>query len=153
MSSRTPTQVDLPRLQQIVAAYGSRPSRWPEKERDSALVLLQSHPEIQSILEQESDLDAWLDLAPDLAPSANLHARVIAAALQPRASWVERVNRWAAGLWPIGHNLQPIGALAAAAILGLATGFLAPTSDAASSDAWDSEVLVIDDDIDDGDLP
>lgn len=70
------------RLEQLIEAYGASPRRWPEAERAAAERLLAERPELRASLQAAGDLDHWLDLSPNPRPSAALHDRVLASAVQ-----------------------------------------------------------------------
>lgn len=72
--------MSLQRFAQILDAYGARPERWPENEREEARALLQRSPGARAEHEAARRLDAALDTAPLLTPSSELEARVLAAA-------------------------------------------------------------------------
>ena len=72
------------RLEQLIAAYGASPRRWPDAERAAAERLLAERPELRAVLQAAGDLDHWLDLSPSPRPSTALHDRVLASAVQAR---------------------------------------------------------------------
>lgn len=76
--------MDATRFAALLAAYGARPERWPERERPAAQALLASSPAARAHHEAALRLDELLDLAPAATPSADLTARVLASA--PRAA-------------------------------------------------------------------
>jgi hypothetical protein len=140
------------RLAQILATYGSHPNRWPANERQAAVALLATHEQAQQVLAQEAELDAILAVAPTVEPSHRLRERILRAAPSAPTAWSDRLDRWASGLWPMGRSYQPLGALAAAAALGIAVGLVLPSqdTDADSSDLGDGTYEAF---ADLGDLP
>ncbi|MBV1686759.1 hypothetical protein KRR38_03490 [Novosphingobium sp. G106] len=94
------------RLTQILAAYGSRPERWPEGERADAMALLESG--------QAGHLDAErLDRALDRLTVAHPDAALVGQALAGFAASSSLLRRW----W-----FAPL--LAGSGALGVATGAL-----------------------------
>lgn len=69
------------RFDSIVDAYGARPDRWPEAEREAAEAYLQAHPEARVALDAAAELDGLIKsaaIAPQ--PSEMLSARLLRAA-------------------------------------------------------------------------
>jgi hypothetical protein len=100
------------RLDQLIAAYGAEPARWPAKERAEAEALLGANP---AALDAARALDAALDAWKPQFPTMDLRNRVLATAPKPRVQG--RVWVWARPrLW-----LQGAG-LAMACAAGVAVG-------------------------------
>jgi ferric-dicitrate binding protein FerR (iron transport regulator) len=65
--------LELERFKALLAAYGARPERFPDRERDAALALLESSEEARSLARAESALDdvfahpPGVELSPGLA--------------------------------------------------------------------------------------
>ncbi len=121
---------DLERFRTFVEAYGANLERWPLEARRVAERALGTR-EAQAWLAEQSPIDAWLDQAPELAPSAALLRRV--------AEIPARHARSPAGsAWPFGRLWHVVAAAAAAAIMGITVGLSAPdlTSDN-GTDEWD----------------
>ena len=72
--------ISLDRLRDVLDCYGADPRRWPQEEREPALVLLSRSAEARRYRDEVVRLDRALDLAPVEPPSAALAARVLAAA-------------------------------------------------------------------------
>ncbi|MBV1877565.1 MAG: hypothetical protein KUG79_07980 [Pseudomonadales bacterium] len=53
--------MNLARFTQIVSAYGSKPTAWPEAERSAAEVFVTTNPNAKILLHKESLLDNQLD--------------------------------------------------------------------------------------------
>ena len=70
--------MDLKRLHTLLDAYGADPGRWPAAERVPALALVERSPEARRARDAAAALDRVLDLAPDVEPSLDLGARVLA---------------------------------------------------------------------------
>lgn len=86
----------LARFEQLVAAYGAQPQRWPELERRAAEMLLESDPRAARLLADADALDAILFVHQAPAPSAALHARIVASA--PRRRIGRSARLWWSGL-------------------------------------------------------
>jgi hypothetical protein len=140
------------RFEQLVACYGADERRWPEEERQAAAAWAKSSPQAAALLQEARVVDGWLDQVPGLEPSAAARRAVLQAAPVPRVSWAERLDRWAAGLWPLGHNWQPVGALALAAVLGLATGVAMPANEA-EQEVYEASELSLEEVAELGELP
>ena len=97
------------RFEEILAAYGADPLRWPDAERDEAL----RHQAGESAAAARA-LDRALDLNTQAVDVDAFTARAMANFAKPRASVTPLPRR---------ANLAPIWALAACAVLGLAIGF------------------------------
>ncbi len=99
--------MDAARFEEIVAAYGAEPRRWPEAERADAEAFA-ARPEAASMMAEAGSLDALLDASAEITPlNLAFVRRVIAAAPKPTS----RLN------W------RPAAALAASALIGMALGF------------------------------
>ncbi|NBB65412.1 hypothetical protein GVN18_39805 [Pseudomonas sp. ODNR1LW] len=68
------------RLQTLAEAYGADLRRWPASERAFAESLLAADPALRAVLDEAAALDALLDASPAPTPSADLAARILAAA-------------------------------------------------------------------------
>jgi len=100
------------RLERLIEAYGAEPARWPASERAAGERHLADHHAAQARLNAARALDAALDAWGPQPVTAELRARVLAAAPQGRARrpvWTLR------GLWLSGAGLA---ACAAGAITG-----------------------------------
>jgi hypothetical protein len=116
MSTRD--RLDQATFEQLLEVYGSRVERWPEPLREPLSRLLESSKPAQLRWAEATELDAWLDAAPDIEPASELVARIASLpALHPRP---ERL-----GWWPFGNPLAPLLAWGAAAALGVALGVVA----------------------------
>mgnify|MGYP001246019131 CR=1 FL=1 len=112
------------RFETILEAYGACSNAWPSEERQSALAFLDQNPDMNELLQREAGLDDLLGSALDHQPSAALRSRVLASVPATSLAWWERVDEWAANLLTFGKSWQPIGALIAAAALGIGVGIL-----------------------------
>ena len=120
MTDRGDERMTRERLAQLIEAYGADPARWPESEREDALALISSSPQAAALRLRAAALDGLLDQASAHEPSPELKAEILARAAAPRWRAVSST------LWPFGPIWRPAAALALAAVLGLATGLVAP---------------------------
>ncbi|BCG00891.1 hypothetical protein PPGU19_054590 [Paraburkholderia sp. PGU19] len=93
------------RFRAIVDAYGAEARHWPEAERAAASAWAAQHrSEVDALLAQAAQLDAWLAsdaAATDMAPDAALIERVMASAPANRRS---RRPRRLSLIWPGGGS-------------------------------------------------
>jgi len=109
--------MDAERFEQLAAAYGGAPERWPEAERDAALAFMAAdRTAAERILFEARLIDAALDASPQPQVSQALRDRILADAPRPRTErklgfeWFG-LRGWAAG-----------AAMAAACAVGVVTG-------------------------------
>lgn len=117
------------RFAEIVGAYGSRPNRWPQAEREAALAFMNSHPRAISELRAEASLlDGLLDSSVVAPASSELRQAILqaasihratpalkATATRPKPTLWQRAGFWGAGIVGIGLA----GALAGAMTLAI----------------------------------
>lgn len=73
------------RFEQLTAAYGAQPDRWPEGERAAALAFMEAEGRAaERILFEARMIDAALDASPAPAVGAELRARILASAPRPQ---------------------------------------------------------------------
>lgn len=124
--------MDRERFEQIVAAYGAEPRRWPADERAAAEAFATAHADAATLLAEARATDALLEAAQDAAAPSDL----LAARILKRAPVAAAPITW-----------RPFAALVACAVLGLALGFggalMAPRAssadaalNAAFGDSW-----------------
>ncbi len=101
--------MDLSRFEELIAAYGAVPDRWPAAERDAARRRLRDDPKARVVFERARGLDQALDAWTAPAVSAALQGRVLAARTARGAIW--------RGWWLPGAGL--VGACAAGVVAGL----------------------------------
>jgi len=109
--------MNLARLEEILDAYGADPRRWPAEERAAAEALIAESAEAATLRENAAALDMLMDISTTPGPSPELMARVLVA---------REPSGWLPVLWPFGPIWQPVSAMAAAAVLGIAIGVTAP---------------------------
>lgn len=116
------------RCRALIDAYGADPSRWPSLERQAAeawLVQAKSAEGEEAWLNEAAELDALLDAAPPVQPSAMLLRRV--AEIPLRMGAPARREGIGLVLW------RWVALAAGAAVLGLAAGLTVPDRLAVSS--------------------
>jgi hypothetical protein len=121
--------MNLKRLEQILAAYGAKPERWPETDRRSALALLAQDARAQQLLREARRLDGLLDSLPAQAP--HLDASSLAARLseRPQEPIPLRPSVAARPRWRIPLIMPNLIGLAAAAVAGFWIGWTNPGTD------------------------
>ena len=140
------------RVEQILAAYGAKPEHWPAAERPGMLAELEVSSQAQARLAEEQELDRALEHVATCEPSAKLRAAILQAVPAPKRSWSSALDAWAESLWPTRRVWAFGGALAAAAVLGVATGLVSPDTDSAAADT-DVAAVAFDDYAQLGDVP
>lgn len=121
----TPTMT-LDRLQQLAAAYGADPRRWPESERDAAAALIAGSSAAREVLTQAGELDAVLAVVPADVPDAAMARLTSATAFPPlrqiSSPTMASVDGWwgslASAFWPRATVFA--GMMALGIITGLA---------------------------------
>lgn len=104
------------RLQALADAYGADLRRWPVSERAFAESLIAGEPSLRAVLDDAAGLDVLLAAAPVVAPSADLTARILAAA--PRRKGRGRLGQ-AIWFWERAGRRRPAPALSPASVLPL----------------------------------
>jgi hypothetical protein len=109
----------LSEFEKYLEIHGASLERWPAPLAARAEELLRSSSEARRVRERAARLDALLDRAPEIAPSASLAARVasLPAAHPRRGFW-----SW----WPFESISRPAFAWLAAAVVGIAVGRMLP---------------------------
>lgn len=128
------------RVQDLIAAYGADPSRWPQRERlaqEAVQALAAESPALAEALQQAHALDADLDAAlPVPAPLAGLRARILAQVPQPRRAWWRELGLALGGPRLVGP------AFACAFSLGLALVWILPPPQADTDSEIDSWLML-----------
>lgn len=121
------------RFEQILAAYGAEPRRWPEAERADAEAFAAANPDAAPVVADEAGLDRMLAHAGDTPDTSALAARILA----------QRPTRPARAF-----DTRAILALAACAVFGVIIGYsggqfapLADTDDYYFSAAFEAPLL------------
>lgn len=110
------------RLKQLLTSYGADPARWPEAEREAAVMLLASDPAARRMQQEAASLDEWLVRSP-VPAFAGLESRLLQQALPARglgladwlASWLRPSSE---------HPLRSLWRPAAVACVPLVLGLL-----------------------------
>jgi hypothetical protein len=118
---------ELARFRALVEAYGANPEKWPAEERPT-FERFASSAEGRAWLLEQRGVDAWLDASKELEPSADLLRRV--------AEIPVRNAKPAAWAWPLRMR-SLVGALAAAAAVGMVVGMTTNDATSDDGDAWD----------------
>jgi hypothetical protein len=136
--------LELSELVANLEIHGARLERWPAALAERARPLLAASPEARRAQSEAAALDALLDRAPVIEPSAALLSRIAAlpAAHPRRGFW-----SW----WPFESVSRPAFAWLTAAVVGIAVGRALPADDLAGSVAGDG-VAAVDELTDDSDL-
>ncbi|MEM1140081.1 MAG: hypothetical protein AAGH45_09375 [Pseudomonadota bacterium] len=148
MTDNATDPMERAEFRQLAETYGSNLAVWPSDKRAPAQRLLSDDPSARDALREAANLDALLGSVPVARPGAALRARVMAdfdrvsgerASARDHqrpagwrfwrgekgADWVRRSLEplgWSGPLW------QPVGALAACLVIGLAAGYSGPIS-------------------------
>ena len=123
------------RFAEIVGAYGSRPDRWPQAERDAALAFMERNPDAIGELRAEASLlDGLLDSSVVAPASRELREAILRAASMRQAApalkaapsrtigrskptlW-QRAGFWGAGIVGIGLAGALAGAMTLAVVV------------------------------------
>ena len=105
------TTMNRERFEQVLAAYGADPKRWPADERAALEAYAAANADAAMSLADARDIDAILDQAREpLAPNAQLASRILNAA--PRKA-----------LRTVSFDARARWALAACALLGVIAGY------------------------------
>ncbi len=101
------------RFQELLAAYGSQPEHWPERERNAAIEMLESSEIARTLAREQRALDVWLSMSSPPTLPTDLIRRLntvpetqdtlpLVRRLRVRALWAPALG-WAvaaaAGIW------------------------------------------------------
>jgi hypothetical protein len=137
---------DPGRVRKLVESYGANPDRWPEEER-RARPTLEAKDGDPAWLTEQREVDAWLDRAENIAPTADLLRKVAEIPVRHPAS-----TRWSP--WRYLRSILVVGT--AAATLGLVVGVTTPepsTTDEIAADEDDLSTLAFGVDLSEDLLP
>jgi hypothetical protein len=135
--------MNLARLENLVAAYGGDPQRWPVAERGAALALVERSAEARERVAEARRLDRALDAATNVIVDelsiARVTARIQRHLSEPRAvgggSWLSLLLDAVTPTWTRG------AALASVVALGILVGLSSDPSSFDTADAsYDSVV-------------
>ena len=104
------------RLQALADAYGADLRRWPVSERAFAESLIAGDPSLRTVLDDAAGLDVLLAAAPAVVPSADLTARILAAAPRRKAR-----GRLGQAIWFLGAGWASAACAGVVAGVGLTT--------------------------------
>lgn len=115
------------RFEQVLAAYGADPQRWPEGERGALEAYAAANADAAALLVEAREIDALLDVTREpLAPNPQLASRILNAAPRKAAR-------------TLSFDTRARWALAACALLGVVAGFgggrLAPSASTEDTEA------------------
>ena len=109
------------RLHELADAYGADLRRWPASERAFAESLIAADPSLKAVLVEAAAVDALLDAAPTLAPSAALTTRVLAAAPKAESPKSKPRGRLGRAVWYLGAGWAAAACAGVVAGVGLTT--------------------------------
>lgn len=113
------TDMEFERFQELIAAYGAEPRRWPEAEREQALALLGRSPQAREALARAHATDALLDSVAVRPAPLRLRRQLLAQAPAARPHWRQAFTSF----WRDLGGWQLAGpALAAGLALGVGIG-------------------------------
>lgn len=132
------------RLDELLAAYGSDPRRWPDAERAGAQALLARAPELAARLDAARRLDAALDLVQGEVP-ATAAGRVAARIDRHISASLNRGDggapSWRAMLWSAtGATWPRAAAFASVVVLGIVAGLSSDPSPSVATDGVLEEI-------------
>jgi hypothetical protein len=128
------------RFEQLIDAYGARPERWPDAEREAAEQWLAATPDAVVRLGEAARLDRALDAWSLPATSAVLREKVVATAPKARGTVRPAARLWWAGAgliaacamgMVVGANLADLG-FTPASTTAESTGAMLTSSDSLS---------------------
>lgn len=102
------------RFENLIAAYGAEPARWPAGEREAALAFVAAdRAQAERLLFEARMIDAMLDASPSAAVPHALRDRILAMA--PRERPERRVHLGFSGWFKAGAGLAAACAVGAVA--------------------------------------
>ena len=116
--------ITLDRLQDLFDAYGATPERWPDQERELALVFIATSEEAQGLLENAKTLDTALDTLWTPDPSPALRSGILDTFASPKMAAVNANDGLVSAIahWCPKSNIAWHRAAAAAVIFGVLCG-------------------------------
>jgi len=156
--------MNLMRFTQIIDAYGSRSEHWPEHERQAALELVSQSQEAETLLNEASNLDAWMDSGMEAGTPNNmnfsaLNTRILlATTLSTRqkpnlssekttaevdsGSFVDRFIDWLLPASPM-QLWRPLAGAALSLTIGIMVGFNSELVSQDPIEVWDDEIAMM----------
>ena len=111
------TSMSEARFRELADAFGSDPSKWPERERPQAFDLLANDPALHDVLNEAAALDFELDammVVPEIV--------ITPSPTEVRAPVSLNLKGLLNTLWPFGGLWQPAAGLVAASAAGFILG-------------------------------
>ena len=114
----------LDRLRDLIEAYGAGSERWPDQERELALVFISTSVEAQGLVEDAKTLDVALDTLPTPEPSPALRRSILDAFTPPKPIAANENDGWITTIaqWRPRSNSSWHKAAAAAVMFGVLCG-------------------------------
>src|SRR3546814_12762738 len=108
--------MNLERVADLIAAYGTNPQRWPATERQAAQSLLAASAEAQRLVQEALAFDALLSTSPlpAIEPSAALRSRIMAQirpAPNSLSAWRSQIADASCLRLPRGPFLPPLATI------------------------------------------
>jgi hypothetical protein len=136
----------MSRIEAILAAYGSDPSRWPEEERDDALQFIADNQQASVLQSAAAELDRLLDSVDVVAPGRSLPDSIMSSLTsQSQRELMDRLLDW---LFPVSSRyLAWLWRPAMAVTLPLALGFILGVGSVTSAnvndwESWEEEIYI-----------
>jgi hypothetical protein len=138
--------MNLEKFTQVIEAYGSRPSNWPDPVKKACMSFLNAHASAQNLLEQHQRLESMLDEI--TAPSfPGLQSKVLSQQLpQQPVSALDSVINW---LLPTNLGLQlwrPVAAACLPLVFGIMVGnyfSFGVNNESVALESWDDELVLL----------
>lgn len=133
------TSMSEARFRELTDAFGSDPSKWPERERATAFQLLENKPALRAVLDEVSALDFELG-----AMMATPEIAIAPSPAEVRAPASLNLQGLLNAFWPFGGLWQPAAGLIAASAAGFIIGMTFTDLPAeTSSTAVNDQVTII----------
>jgi hypothetical protein len=139
MKDNREKKLDLRRFRTIVDAYGTDSRKWPEEERDAALLLINDSSEALEIIEKAKQLDLLLDEVPMMEPSSALKLAVAEIPIKAPSMASKQDALFWQKILPLGAMWKTAMAAALAMVLGVVTAVatMEPVVSADNQTGWE----------------
>lgn len=135
------SDMNVQRVLDLIDAYGADMNAFPEDERDAARALVEGSPALfAEALDAARLLDAALLQVPEITPSDDLMARLIASGPKPQAERINILGRLRDILLPQGSRWPMAAGLASLAI-GALVGLNLPNVGTDEYDSTQGDVI------------